>query len=182
MTSSSASFVGSSSQSALRQPCPRSQPAQPMRGEALADPLERLLERGRALEAHLSLGDRPAGEVDVRVGESRYDAPSAEVDDLRRGERGLVRADAAGNPVARDRQRPGERQRPIERPDRPVLEDHARECSPCSTTSRPRLRSGGVEAVLRVVLDTDGTSVEAVCQPVVAASNTVARVPGKEQP
>jgi len=43
--------------------------------------------------------------VDVRVGEAGHDAAAAEVDHLRRGERGLVRADAPCDALARDRER-----------------------------------------------------------------------------
>ena len=48
---------------------------------------------------------RPAREVHVRVGEAGEHAAAAEVDDLGGRERGLVRADAAGDPVAGDRER-----------------------------------------------------------------------------
>ena len=76
--------------------------ARPRQGAAHA--VERLLERLRSLEADLALRERPGRKVDVRVGEAGEDAPPAEVDDVRRGERSLVRADAAGDPIARDRE------------------------------------------------------------------------------
>ena len=60
----------------------------------------------------------------MRVGEAGEDAAAAEIDDLRRCERGLVRADAAGDPVAGDRERPRDGQRRVERADDAVLEDH----------------------------------------------------------
>jgi hypothetical protein len=62
--------------------------------------------------------------VHVRVAESRDDAAAAEVDALRPGQRRLVRSDAAGDPLARDRQAPHDRQRRLERADDAVLEDH----------------------------------------------------------
>jgi hypothetical protein len=64
------------------------------------------------------------------IGEAGDDAAPAEVDDVRRRERRLVRRDSARDAVARDRQRPNGRQRAIERPDDPVLEDHCEESSP----------------------------------------------------
>jgi hypothetical protein len=48
--------------------------------------------------------------VDVGVREARDDAAAAQVDDLGRRERGLVRPDAARDPVARDRERARRRQ------------------------------------------------------------------------
>ena len=108
-----------------RQPRPRSQPPGGTDPTAAAHALDRLLERLRPLEAHLVLRERPGDEVDVRVREARKDAAAAEIDDLRRRERRLVRADAAGDAVARDRERPRDRQRGVERPDDSVLEDHA---------------------------------------------------------
>jgi hypothetical protein len=109
----------------------RAKPAQPATGRHLArrgrDPLERLVQRLRPFQAHLSLRERPRREVDVRVVESGQHAAAVEVDALRRGERGLVHADSAGDPVARDRERPRRRQRRLERPDDPVFEDHGLE-------------------------------------------------------
>src|SRR5262249_55484444 len=75
----------------------------------------------------LPLRQRPRREVDVRVGEARDDAPSAEVDALGARERGLVRADATGDPVSGDRERARHRKRGIHRPHDAVLEDHALE-------------------------------------------------------
>ena len=86
---------------------------------------DRFLQRLRPLEANLVLGQRPGDEVHVRVREAREDAAAAEVHDLRRRERRLVSADAAGDPVACDRERPRDRQRGVECPDDAVLEDHA---------------------------------------------------------
>ena len=60
----------------------------------------------------------------MRVGEGGEDAAAAEVDDLGGRERRLVRPDAARDAVARDRERPGERQRRVERADDAVIEDH----------------------------------------------------------
>ena len=108
---------------------PPAEPAQPPALGHLADrrchTRERVVERLGALEPHLALCQRPAREVHVGVGEARQDAPPAEVDPLRAREGGLVRPDAAGDPVARDRERRGPRQRGIERADDAVLEDHA---------------------------------------------------------
>ena len=66
---------------------PPAQPAEPSSGLGLpgrhGDPLERFLQRARSLEPNLPLRERPGGEVDVRVVESRQDAATAEVDPLR---------------------------------------------------------------------------------------------------
>ena len=43
--------------------------------------------------------------MNVCVGEAGEDAPAAEVDDVRRRERRLVSTDAAGDPLAGDRER-----------------------------------------------------------------------------
>ena len=67
-------------------------------------PAERLVERRRALEPHLSQRERPAREMDVRVREAGQYAAAAEVDDVGARQRRLVRADAAGDPLAGDRQ------------------------------------------------------------------------------
>ena len=94
---------------------PPAEPAQPPALGHLADrrgdARERVVQRLRALEPHLALRQRPAREVHVGVREARQDAPPAEVDSLGAGQRGLVRPDAAGDPVARDceRRRPGKR-------------------------------------------------------------------------
>ena len=117
---------------------PRSQPPGGTEPTAAAHALDRLLQRPRPLEAHLVLRERPRDEVDVRVREAGKHAAAAEIDDLRRRKRRLVRADAAGDPVAGDRERPRDRQRRVERPDDAVLEDHAGRILPCSTTSTIR--------------------------------------------
>jgi hypothetical protein len=62
--------------------------------------------------------------MDVGVGEAGKDAPPAEVDAIRARERGLVRPDAAGDPLPRNRERRRSRQRRVQRADGPVLEDH----------------------------------------------------------
>ena len=59
---------------------------------------------------------------------------------LGRRERGLVRADAAGDELARDRERARLRQRGVEGADRAVLEDHAR--NPIGPGRRPGRGSG----------------------------------------
>ena len=82
------------------------------------------VEAPRAVERDLVLRDRPRREVDVRVVEARDDAAAAEVDGLGARERGLVRADPACDPVARDRERSSDGKRRLERADDPVLEDH----------------------------------------------------------
>ncbi len=64
--------------------------------------------------------------MDVRVGEGREDAAAAEVDAVRCRQRALVGADAADDPVARDREGRGGRQRRVHRPDDAVRDDHAR--------------------------------------------------------
>ena len=60
----------------------------------------------------------------VGVAEAGNDAAAAQVDPLGAGQGPLVDADTAGDLVARDRERPGNRERPVERADRAVLEDH----------------------------------------------------------
>jgi hypothetical protein len=62
--------------------------------------------------------------VHVRVVEPGEDDPAAEVDDLRRGERRLVHADPARDPLTRDRQGALCRHLRVERADETVLEDH----------------------------------------------------------
>ena len=58
------------------------------------DSLESLLERPAIVEDELTLGERPARKVDVRVDEPRYNAAPPEVNAIRGGERELVRSDA----------------------------------------------------------------------------------------
>jgi hypothetical protein len=65
--------------------------------------------------------------VDVGVVEAGQDAAAAEVDDVGRGERRLVDADAARDPVAGDRERAPCRQGRVHRPDDAVLENHSGE-------------------------------------------------------
>jgi catechol 2,3-dioxygenase-like lactoylglutathione lyase family enzyme len=62
--------------------------------------------------------------VDVRVDEAGDDDAPAEVDGLRRGKRRLVHADAAGDAIARERERSLRRHRRLHRPDQSALEDH----------------------------------------------------------
>ncbi len=62
--------------------------------------------------------------MDVRVGEAREDAASAEIDSLRARQSGLVRADPAGDPVAGDRERCRLGQGRVERADDAVVQDH----------------------------------------------------------
>jgi catechol 2,3-dioxygenase-like lactoylglutathione lyase family enzyme len=62
--------------------------------------------------------------VHVRVAETGHDAATAEVDAIRRSERGFVRSDPACDPLACDRDGPRDGNRRVHRPDRPVLEDH----------------------------------------------------------
>ena len=95
----------------------------------LADARERLVERRAAVEFHLALRERPGREVDVRVGEAGEDAAAAEVDDVRARQRRLVHAHAAGDVRARERDGATRRKRRVERPDDPVLENHAGEPS-----------------------------------------------------
>ena len=91
-----------------------------------AHSLERVCEAGHPFELHLALRERPGREVDVRVGEAGKDAAAAEIDDIRAGQRQLVRPDAARHVRAGDRERASRRQRRIHRADDAVLEDHAR--------------------------------------------------------
>ena len=102
--------------------------AEPPSGLQLADGAfdqrERLVQRRRVLEPHLSLGERPGRKVDVRVAEPRQDAATAEVDVIGRGERLLVRPDAAGDPIPGDRQSQHHGHRRVHRADHAVLEDH----------------------------------------------------------
>ena len=62
--------------------------------------------------------------MDVRVVEAGEDTATAQVDAVRAGQSGLVRADPAGDPIARDRERAGDGQRRLHRPDDAVLQDH----------------------------------------------------------
>ena len=62
--------------------------------------------------------------MDVCVAQAREDAAAAEVDRLRARERGLVGTHSTRDPLARDRERPSDGERGVERADRPVLEDH----------------------------------------------------------
>ena len=79
---------------------------------------------GQPGELHLALGDRPLREVDVGVIEAGQHAPSAEIDDLGAGQGGLVHADAAGDLVGSDGERPGARQERVHRADDAVVENH----------------------------------------------------------
>ena len=63
--------------------------------------------------------------MDVGVVEPRQHDAAPEVDDLGRGERRLVDADAACDQVARDGERPLSRNLGIEGPDQSALKDHA---------------------------------------------------------
>ena len=92
--------------------------------QRLAHARECLLERARVLEPHLVLRDRPGREVHVGVAEPGNGAAAAEVDALRAGQRGLVRPDPAGNPLAADCQAAHDRQRRLQGPNHAVLEDH----------------------------------------------------------
>ena len=83
--------------------------------------------------------------MDVRVGEAGEDAAPPEVDAVRAGQRGLVRPDPARDSLAGDCEGGGPRQRRIERPDRPVLEDHDADDSECADAPGDgREVSGGV--------------------------------------
>ena len=84
-------------------------------------------QRGASVELDVPLRERPRREVDVRVGEARQNAPTAEVDRVRARERRLVHADAARDPIPGDPERRSRRQRRVERANRPVPEDHAPE-------------------------------------------------------
>ena len=126
MTASRSAFVGSIDgfHSPLRQPVPRIQRPAGVSLHGGRDARDRFVERARSLEPHLPLRERPLQEVHVRVGEAGDDAAAAEIHDLRRCERRLVSADAAGDPVAGDRERPRDGQRRVEGADDAVLEDH----------------------------------------------------------
>ena len=78
-----------------------------------ANALERVREARRTVELHLPLRERPGREVDVRVGEAREDAASAEIDDVGARKGGLVRADATRDVRAGDRERARRRERRI---------------------------------------------------------------------
>jgi hypothetical protein len=109
---------------------PPAQPAEPAScrhgRDRVAHALKRLLEGLHALQPHLPLPQCPRREVDVRVGEAREDAATAEIDAVRACERGLVCADPARDELAGDRERACLRQRVVERADDAVLEDHVR--------------------------------------------------------
>ena len=119
VTASSACRVGSTAESSRRRASRAAQPASRLGARPRPRTrVERLLERCASLEPHLPLGERPRREVHVRVVEAGHDAAAAEVDASRGCERRLVDADAAGDAVARDRERPRHRQRRVERADR----------------------------------------------------------------
>ena len=107
------------SPAAASQPCARPYPC-----ERVAHTRDRFVERLRVLETQLLLRNGPRGEVDVRIREAGEHAAPAEVDDLGRGERRLVRPDPAGDPAPGDGERPRDRQRGIEGANDAVLEDH----------------------------------------------------------
>ena len=88
----------------------------------------------------------------MRVGEAGQHAASAEVDRLGARQRGLVHADAARDPLARDPERRDGRQRRVERADRPVAEDHGAEPSLGSRAVRP-LRAGPRPAAAKLRRD-----------------------------
>ena len=120
VTASRSPFVGSSSGSHRRSASPSRQPAARRPRGATASPHRagRPPRRPRPLEPNLALRQRPPGS-DVRVGEPGKNAASAQVDALRARERGLVRPDAARDPVACDRERPRHRERRVHRPTTP---------------------------------------------------------------
>src|SRR5262249_27083997 len=89
------------------------------------DAVKRLVEGRAALERELVLRERPRREVHVGVVQAGEDDAAAQVDDVGRGERGLVHSDAARDPLACDRERPLRRQLRVHRADEAVLEDHA---------------------------------------------------------
>jgi hypothetical protein len=123
---------------------PPSRPAQPVTGLHVVcgrrDAVERLVERAGAFQPDLALRERPRREVNVGVVEPRQHAPAADVDALGTDKRRLVGPDPAGDPLAGDRQRMRDGERRLHRPDDPVLENHARDCSGHrgGGTSRPR--------------------------------------------
>jgi hypothetical protein len=131
-------------------PAQAAQPA-PARdvGERAGDACQRLVQRGGAFEPDLALRESPGGEVDVRVRESRQDAAAAEVDPVRAGEGGLVRADPAGDALPRDREGRRLRERRVERADDAVLEDHGARIvslTPPATAGRSPGASGASRA------------------------------------
>jgi hypothetical protein len=81
--------------------------------------------------------------VDVRVAEARNDHASAQIDHLRRGERRLVDADAARDPVPGHRERPLRRDGRLQRADEATLEDHGFDTKIPATIGRIR---GGVSS------------------------------------
>jgi hypothetical protein len=89
--------------------------AQPLPGLDRADPLPNpghgLLDRLDPLQPNLPARDGPRREVDVGIVEAREDAPPAQVDPLRPGQRRFVRSDPACDPVSGNRQRRRRRQR-----------------------------------------------------------------------
>ena len=71
----------------------------------------------------------------MRIGEGGEDAAAAEVDSLRCRQSALVGADAADDPIPRDREGRRGRQRRVHRPDDAVRDDHARSLD--AARSRP---------------------------------------------
>src|SRR5947207_12131305 len=62
--------------------------------------------------------------MDMRVVEAGEDAAAAQIDDVGRRKCRLVHADAAGDPLAGERERTRNRHRRLERADDAVFEDH----------------------------------------------------------
>src|SRR4029077_1907711 len=79
--------------------------------------------RHASVERDVGTRERPGREVHVGVGETGENHPAAQIDDVGRGERSLMDADAARDAVARDRERSLRRDLRVHRPDETVLED-----------------------------------------------------------
>ena len=102
---------------------------------ARADPLERFRERAAAVELRLRCASAHVGKCtceSVKAGRTQR-PPRSTIS----GDASAVScvADAAGDAVARDRERPCERQRRVERADDAVLEDHPASCSIMSVST-----------------------------------------------
>ncbi len=78
-----------------------------------ANPLECVRERPDAVEAQITLCERPGRKVDVRVVEARDDAPAADIDHLGGRQGRLVDTDSACDPLTRDRERASDGKRRI---------------------------------------------------------------------
>src|SRR6476660_5677628 len=88
------------------------------------------------------------------VGEARQHATAAEVDAVGARQCAFVRTDAAGDPLACNRESSGGRQRRLHRPDDAVLDDHLNSVCRLDRTAREKHHLGP-----------EGEKEESTCRP-----------------